>query len=52
MKFVWEEIHQNAFDDLKNCIISPPILCKPDFSKPFIVQTGRSSVAMGAVGRQ
>lgn len=47
--FRWTAEHQKAFEDLKECIISPPILQTPDFNKPFIVQTDGSSIALGAV---
>ena len=48
-KFTWGESQQKAFHTLKEAIISPPVLRTPDFSKPFILQTDASSVALGAV---
>ena len=48
-KFEWSSIHQNAFEHLKESIISPPVLQLADFTKPFVVQTDSSSVALGAV---
>ena len=38
-----------AFETLKESIISPPVLQLADFTKPFVVQTDSSSVALGAV---
>lgn len=48
-KFVWGTAQQSAFDDLKTCIIHPPVLRTPDFNKEFILQTDGSSIALGAV---
>ena len=48
-KFEWTPQHQSAFEKLKESIISPPVLQLADFTKPFVVQTDSSSVALGAV---
>lgn len=48
-KFVWEQKHTDSFEMLKKCIISPPVLHMADFSKPFIVQTDSSSIALGCI---
>ena len=48
-KSVWGEKEQKAYETLKEAIIFPPVLRMPDFSKPFILQTDASSVALGAV---
>ncbi|KAL3693229.1 hypothetical protein R1sor_006880 [Riccia sorocarpa] len=37
-----------AFEDLKKALVSAPILIKPDWSKPFIVYTDASSIALGS----
>ena len=47
-KFVWGDAQQRAFESLKESILSPPVLRMPDFTKPFIVQSDASSVAIGA----
>ena len=47
--FSWSSSCQNAFDDLKERLISPPILAYPDFKKPFYVHTDASDFAIGAV---
>lgn len=39
----------DAFEKLKKCLVSEPILTYPDFSQPFFVQTDASGVALGAV---
>ena len=45
----WGEDQQEAFDKLKQCLISPPILSLPDFNLPFIVRTDASRRGLGAV---
>ena len=47
--FVWSQQCQEAFDLLRESLISAPILCYPDFSLPFIVYTDASDVRIGAV---
>ncbi len=38
-----------AFEKLKACLMAEPILRYPDFTKPFVVQTDASGIAIGAV---
>ncbi|GFU31156.1 retrovirus-related Pol polyprotein from transposon 297 [Trichonephila clavipes] len=45
----WSEIEQQAFQTLKQCLITPPILRQVDPKKPFIIRTDASSYALGAV---
>lgn len=45
----WGERQNNAFEELKERLINPPILQYPDFTKPFIVTTDASNEALGAV---
>ncbi|GFV95847.1 retrovirus-related Pol polyprotein from transposon 297 [Trichonephila clavipes] len=45
----WSEIKQQAFQRLKQCLITPPILRQVDPKKPFIIRTDVSSYALGAV---
>ncbi|GFV48800.1 transposon Tf2-6 polyprotein [Trichonephila clavipes] len=45
----WSEIEQQAFQTLKQCLITPPILRKVDPKKPFIIRTDASSYALDAV---
>ena len=43
---------QQAFEELRIKLTSPPILAYPDFGKPFMVETDASSVSVGAVPAQ
>ena len=38
-KFVWNTVHQNEFDFLKDALTSAPILAFPNMQKPFILTT-------------
>ena len=37
--FVWTPDHQQAFETLKQALISAPVLALPDFSQPFCIYT-------------
>ena len=45
----WTEECTTAFETLKSCLISAPILGFPNFSRPFIVETDASLQGVGAV---
>lgn len=45
---LWGQQHESAFMALKEALISKPVLRAPDNSKPFILQTDASKVALGA----
>lgn len=47
--FIWTQDQQDAFERLKRCLTSPPILAYPDFERPFILYTDASSFALGAI---
>ena len=49
IKFHSEQDQQEAFQNLRDLIITEPILQYPDFSKPFIVTTDASHFAIGAI---
>ncbi|PAA58909.1 hypothetical protein BOX15_Mlig009944g1 [Macrostomum lignano] len=50
--FDWTSECQTAFDELKRCLISPPILVNPDFTKEFSVFTDASGSGVGAILKQ
>ncbi len=45
----WNSQAQEAFDVLKSCFISAPVLCLPDPERQFIVEVDASEVGVGAV---
>ena len=45
----WKDIHQKAFQDLKDIITNDVTLAFPDFNKPFKLSTDASSTAIGGV---
>lgn len=47
--FIWTQHHQEAFDTLKQSLISAPVLVMPDFQKMFVVETDASDRDIGAV---
>ncbi|CAB0036585.1 unnamed protein product [Trichogramma brassicae] len=49
VEWAWTEEQQNAFEALKQALTQAPVLARPDFTKPFIVQTDASAYAIGGV---
>ena len=49
MEFLWEPAHHEAFCQLKQLLISAPVLAFPDFTKDFILETDASGVGLGAI---
>ena len=47
--FKWNADAERAFTNLKEKLMSPPILAHPDYSKSFTIQTDASSIAIGAI---
>jgi len=45
----WEEKQEAAFQKLKEVMLSALVLCNPDSSKPFVLETNASEFASGAV---
>ena len=48
-KWKWDKEQQEAFDKLKTLLTSPPILCYPDFDKPYELHVDASGDGLGAV---
>jgi hypothetical protein len=48
-KFVWGQSQQQAFDDLKQCLCSTPVLSLPDLQQPFEIETDASDYVVGIV---
>jgi hypothetical protein len=49
MPWHWEDDQQQAFGELRDKMVSKPVLRQPDFSKVFYLQTDASKYGVGAV---
>eukprot|EP00833_Pecoramyces_ruminatium_P000433 jgi/Orpsp1_1/1174465/evm.model.c7180000050226.1 len=49
IKFSWNENCQKSFEELKNHLISTPILMHPDPEKQYILECDASNYAIGAI---
>jgi hypothetical protein len=47
--YIWSKDQNDAFEKLKTCLMMPPILAYPNFSKPFILYIDASTFALGAI---
>jgi RNase H-like domain found in reverse transcriptase len=50
--FVWEDKHQEAFDQMKALIATDALLACPNHNKPFDIETDTSDYQLGAVIKQ
>lgn len=48
-KFKWTELQQEAFENVQRAIENCNSLHRPDYTKPFILQTDASSIGMSSV---
>jgi transposase InsO family protein len=48
-KFEWGKEQQQAFEELKSCLMSAPVLAHPDPSRQYILNTDASGFAVGGV---
>lgn len=49
VKFIWSAECETAFEELKNYLISEPVLVRPNFDDKFVLTTDASDYAIGAV---
>jgi hypothetical protein len=49
INFHWTEDCQKAFEHLRTCLTTKPVVIYPDFTKPFILHTDASDYAIGTV---
>jgi hypothetical protein len=47
--YIWGKDQMDSFEKLKTCLMTPPILAYPDFTRPFILYTDASTFALGAI---
>lgn len=47
--FIWDKSCDDAFESIKNCLISAPILACPNFEIPFTIQTDASDYGIAGV---
>ena len=45
----WTTKHQNAFDQIKQALITSPVLAKPDWTKVFKLYTDACATGLGAI---
>jgi hypothetical protein len=45
----WSATAEKAFKQIKNALVSSPVLCSPDFKQPFIIQCDASDTGLGGV---
>ncbi len=48
-KFAWSDVHQAAFDRIKQELSKAPVLRYPDYTQPFQIHTDASGTAIGSV---
>ena len=49
VEFVWGKSQEAAFQELKTCLTSAPLLALPDFNKSFEVECDASGIGIGGV---
>ena len=49
VKVKWQKEQEEAFEKLKQVLVTKPVLKLPDMTKPFVLRTDASDVGIGAV---
>ena len=49
VEFVWGKSQETAFQELKKCLASAPLLGLPDFNKSFEIECDASGIGIGGV---
>ena len=49
VQYHWTAECECAFDHLKTCLITPPVLSYPDFNRSFILETDACISGLGAI---
>lgn len=49
VRFNWDEECEHAWQELKERLVSAPVLRFPDFERPFLLHTDASDIAIGGV---
>ena len=47
--FKWDDVHDRAFNTLKDKLTNAPLLCFPNFDKAFEIECDASGIGIGAV---
>ena len=45
----WSSEVQKSFETLRDALVSSPVLARPNFSKPYVLETDASQVGLGAI---
>lgn len=49
IKWIWNNKYKNSFEKIKNAIIEPVMLWRPDWNKTFILDTDASNYSIGGI---
>ena len=47
--FIWGPKQQAAFQQLKEAFTKGPVLIRPNYNEPFVLETDASDYALGAI---